>query len=631
MTLAKRIFAITFLIAGVALTGLTVLGFARATQILRDVSLQRLADSVDREARLLRNNLTLLRGDVLFLAASDVMDTLARAMGSEGVTELPAAEVQAAEQRLARVFDIVMRQRPAYTQIRLVGLGNEGREVVRVNRENGQPVLVPDTGLQAKGDRYYLPEVASLAPGQVYMSRVDLNREHGRIVEPHQPVFRIGTPVAGPNGAIVGAVIVNVDFDVFVEALEPPGEGLFLALANERGDYLAHPDEAKRFPFEFGRKAKLPDDYTMGAVWADWLARRAEPLRHYDQTQSTTVALDRIELGSIADNAKGRALVLAAISPLAALESEATAFRNHLIVIALLVGAILAVALAAATSRLTRPIRDLTVAADRIAAGEADVDLEVRRQDETGVLAQALAGMLEALRSAAKQEELAAMGRMASMIAHDLRNALSAVKMNLQILGRQEARDRPDQPHSRIALDQIQYMEHILTDMLIFARPDRLDADWVEIEDVVRAALLSVLPAVDAKQVNVLLSGLETLPRVYGDRTKLIRAIENLFDNAIQASPPGGRLMVDATTVEQTAGPVVELTVTDGGEGIPPDTMERIFEPFFTTRTKGTGLGLAIVKRIVRQHGGEVRVDSAPGQGTTVRVTLPVLPADGGA
>jgi len=630
MTLAKRIFAITFLIAGVALTGLTALGFARATQILREVSLQRLSDSVDREVRLLRNNLTLLRGDVLFLAATDVMDTLTRAMASADAAAPSAAEVQAAEQRLARVFDIVMRQRPAYTQIRLVGLGNDGREVVRVNREDGQPVIVPDTGLQAKGDRYYLQEIASLAPGQVYLSRVDLNREHGRIVEPHQPVFRIGTPVAASNGAIVGALIVNVDFDVFVEALEPPGEGLFLVLTNERGDYLAHPDAAKRFPFEFGRRARLPDDHAMGDAWREWLAQRAEPLRHYDESRSTTVALDRIELEGIADNAEGRALVLAAISPLAALESEATAFRNHLIAIAVLVGAVLAIALAAATSRLTRPIRDLTVAADRIAAGEADVDLAVKRRDETGVLAQALARMLEALRSAAKQEELAAMGRMASMIAHDLRNALSAVKMNLQILGRQEARDRPDQPHSRIALDQIQYMEHILTDMLIFARPDRLDADWVEVEDVVRAALLSVLPAVDAKQVNVLLGGLETLPRVHGDRTKLIRAIENLFENAIQASPPGDRLTVGAKTVEHPAGPAVELTITDGGEGIPNDVMERIFEPFFTTRTKGTGLGLAIVKRIIRQHGGEIRVDSAPGQGTTVRVTLPVLPLDQG-
>jgi len=87
--------------------------------------------------------------------------------------------------------------------------------------------------------------------------------------------------------------------------------------------------------------------------------------------------------------------------------------------------------------------------------------------------------------------------------------------------------------------------------VLIFARPDRLDADWVEVEDVVRAALQSVSPAVDSKQVNVLLGGLETLPRVHGDRTKLIRAMENLFDNAIQALPPDGRLTVGARAVQR--------------------------------------------------------------------------------
>ena len=133
------------------------------------------------------------------------------------------------------------------------------------------------------------------------------------------------------------------------------------------------------------------------------------------------------------------------------------------------------------------------------------------------------------------------------------------------------------------------------------------------------------------KQANVLLGGLEMLPRVHGDRTKLIRAMANVFDNAIQALPPGGRLTVGAKSVEQPAGPMVELTVTDGGEGIPPEAMERIFELFFTARTKGTGLGLAIVRRILRQHGGEVQVNSAPGHGTTVRITLPVLPSDQGA
>ncbi|HYD31923.1 MAG TPA: sensor histidine kinase [Azospirillaceae bacterium] len=625
MTLAKRIFAITFLIAGVALTGLTVLGFARATQILRDISLQRLSDGVDREARLLRNDLTLLKGDVLFLAATDVMDTLSRAMSVQNPS---GEEVAAAEQRLARIFSIVMQQRPSYTQVRLVGLAGEGREVVRVNRVGGQPTIVTKAELQPKGDRYYLQEIARYRPGQVYLSPVDLNREHGRIVEPHQPVFRVATPVFGPEGTPVGTIIVNVDFDIFLRDLEPPVEGLFFVITDEHGEYLLHPDAGRRFAFEFGRSARLPDDYGMETAWRGWLAHGQAPLRHYARDRSTTLVLDRIDLDPVADNAERRLLVLAAISPLAMLESEATAYRQHLIVLALIVGALLAVALAMATSRLTRPIRGLTVAADRIAAGEADVDLDVRRRDETGLLAQALGRMLDSLRRAAKHEELASMGRMASMIAHDLRNALSAVKMNVQILARQEARTAPDQPHSRIALDRIQYMEHILTDMLIFARPDRLDADWVEVEDVVRAAFLAVLPAADAKQVNVLFGGLETLPRVHGDRTKLIRAVENLLDNAIQALPSGGRLSVSAQAVRGDGGPAVQLMIADNGEGIPPDALPQIFEPFFTTRSKGTGLGLAIVRRIVRQHGGEVQVESAPGRGTTVRIVLPVLPPD---
>lgn len=121
---------------------------------------------------------------------------------------------------------------------------------------------------------------------------------------------------------------------------------------------------------------------------------------------------------------------------------------------------------------------------------------------------------------------------------------------------------------------------------------------------------------------------LSALPKILGDRTKLLRALQNIFDNAVQAMPRGGRLTLTAFPVLHESSPAVEITVSDEGEGVPPELVSKVFEPFFTTRSKGTGLGLAIVHRVVRAHGGGVTLDASASGGVRVRIVLPIAPAN---
>ncbi|MHA1152009.1 MAG: ATP-binding protein [Alphaproteobacteria bacterium] len=231
-------------------------------------------------------------------------------------------------------------------------------------------------------------------------------------------------------------------------------------------------------------------------------------------------------------------------------------------------------------------------------------------------------------REIADTQSLAAMGRMASMVAHDLRNALSTVKMNLQILFRRHS-DSTDieSEHCRMGLDQVRYMEEILRDMQSFARPEALRADWYDMPPIIDDALVVFSHEFAERDVRVVREDSRGLPKVYCDRTKVTEVLRNLIQNALHAMPDGGTLSVGVRLVLVAPDPMVQVFVRDTGEGIPDDVLPNVFEPFFTTRAKGSGLGLAIAKRIIDQHGGDVRVESEVGSGTVVSFSLPTVPA----
>lgn len=231
----------------------------------------------------------------------------------------------------------------------------------------------------------------------------------------------------------------------------------------------------------------------------------------------------------------------------------------------------------------------------------------------------------ERTREIKESEGLTVMGRMASMIAHDLRNALSTVKMTLQILNRRykDNVDGVEKEHCAMGLEQVRYMEDVVRDMLSYARPDRLQHQWEDVNKIIEGALTMVTSYVSAKNINVVHRENQHLPKVYCDRVKILQVLQNLFANAIQALPEGGALTVKTHLVLNDATPLIEISIRDDGKGMDSQTLKNIFEPFFTTNAKGTGLGLAIVKRIIDQHKGEINVQSALGEGSEFRIILP--------
>ena len=233
-------------------------------------------------------------------------------------------------------------------------------------------------------------------------------------------------------------------------------------------------------------------------------------------------------------------------------------------------------------------------------------------------------------RELARTQALTAMGRMASMIAHDLRNPLSSVKMCMQLLGKQSSNDEKEL--SDIGLDQIRYMENILTDMLTYARPEAVNVEWVNIEKLLDTTLISLHKRIEEAQSVIHVDYQSGLPALPADANKLRQLFSNLIVNALQASEKNangsGDIHIKAFQVLSKTGSAVQVSICDNGIGIHSQDQQKLFEPFYTTRTKGTGLGLAIVKQIVDQHQGEVALIPREVDGTCAVVTLPTAPRD---
>lgn len=230
-----------------------------------------------------------------------------------------------------------------------------------------------------------------------------------------------------------------------------------------------------------------------------------------------------------------------------------------------------------------------------------------------------------------KNKELAAVGRMANMIAHDLRNPLSSIKMGMRILEKSATEFLGNKERELISIsrEQVKYMESILTDMLSYSRPDNLNLEWLNLDKLIELAILNTQKQLEEYRVNVNTHFQPGLPTINGDSTRLRQALSNLILNAAQATEnnEGKRLIQIETQLQLTnKGTSILIEIIDNGYGIDADKIEQLFEPFYTTRAKGTGLGLAIIKRIIDQHHGEIKLEPVESGGTKASIVFPTGP-----
>jgi signal transduction histidine kinase len=275
------------------------------------------------------------------------------------------------------------------------------------------------------------------------------------------------------------------------------------------------------------------------------------------------------------------------------------------------------------TRRITIPLERLADAADSVARGELDRRVEQDGPDEIRRLGVAFNTMTRSLqrtlRRISQQEAAAAIGSFAASLAHEVRNPLSAVRLDLE-RAREEVTDG-DRVATLLdrALQQIDRLDATVSGSLRIARSGNVPMTTLDIRDPIDAAVAAAQPHFAERDARLEQSLPPDPLMVHGNGAALEQLLLNLLLNAAAALPAQGSAAVSARLLDD----VVEITVRDDGRGIAPDELERVFDPFYTTREEGTGLGLTIVRRIADAHGAELSVESEPGLGTTIRLGMP--------
>ncbi len=230
---------------------------------------------------------------------------------------------------------------------------------------------------------------------------------------------------------------------------------------------------------------------------------------------------------------------------------------------------------------------------------------------------------LTQIRDLKKQVEtnrrLAAIGKLAAGVAHEIRNPLSSIKGFATYFSRQYENEPEDVEIAKIMIQEVERMDRSITQLLEFAKPMGVQIKQVRIEPLIRHSLKLVSHDLGKKKIRVQTDIRTRKETIHTDPERICQVLLNLYMNALNAMDTNGIIEVGVTDADDG----IEIRVADNGCGIPAKDLEKIFDPYFTTRPKGTGLGLSIVHRIVENLKGEIRVESSPTKGTVFYITLP--------
>jgi signal transduction histidine kinase len=284
--------------------------------------------------------------------------------------------------------------------------------------------------------------------------------------------------------------------------------------------------------------------------------------------------------------------------------------------------------------RITRPLHRLVDGTVNIAKGDFSQAVVETSRDEVGDLARSFNEMTsqllqtrrrmeEANRRLVQQEKLASIGRMAATIAHEIRNPLTSVKLNVQKVAEEEGLAEVISAHLGLSLEGIDQIERFIKELLNFTRVQELALERWPVEQIVEESLKMIKGTLAARKITVETRWDEGLPPVLADADKLRQVFLNLFRNAHEAIGSDGTVSIACDTVAKGGRTMVRIKIADTGPGIPEKVRANIFEPFYTTKPSGFGLGLANARKIVEQHNGTIGVDKAGRRGTAFVILIP--------
>jgi len=757
---------IAFLALGVF--PLAVYGFysiMSMSRSLEEQTLKKLQFQIDATGDQISEFLKNIQRDLLYLSSASSFENLA-SLQQKGAGDRNSQLFEKAQKQVEKDFLRFSKGKRAFYQLRYIN--SSGLEIVRMNRDSAEVYIVAKEELQDKSDRYYVKEALKCPPGEIYVSRMDLNIERGIVEIPLKPVVRYATPVINLGGQTCGVLIINVFAEAVFDIIGDIPKEAYSILTDHAGLYLYH--SRNTHDRSYFRNRSLHDDYP-----AEIVKNVLREKNNLTRSSKHILASARIHSSIQTNNAWTLLLAVPNRIIFAAVYEMRTVFFTILILL-VIVATFLGMV---AAGEFTRPALKLIQGADLIAKGEFSHRIHVDSKDELGdlsghfntmarrlgqsqrklqrwneelqseverrttelvvseaqlkiemqklddivssigaeiclidenlgvvwvneTLAERLNGQNAALdkkcyalfhngsefcahclgeqtiksgqggkvvvsrsdengedrifqvvftpvvdvngkisqmlemhlditesvmqersleKQLAEKERLASQVQLAAGVIHEVAKPLASMKITLQVL-EEESADEEQRSFLKGMENQIDHLSAFLRTFSTFARPRPLDLNLCGIEDIVRQVLLLVKKDAERRNVEIHVKYEDELPEIKLDPLQMQQVILNICINAFEAMPKGGVLHIECE-MAHTDKSALRLCISDDGEGIHPDKIEKLFEPFYSDKPNGTGLGLTIVRQIIRGHGGELQVKSEPGEGASFILTFP--------
>ena len=659
-SLPRKFAVMAFIIAGIGILGVALFSYHDAASLLRRQSVERISGELHRLTLGLKENVERMRFDAQRIARSDSVSGYNRAVQGGGYDDEFNMTQSLWKKRIELELVSLLEQRPEYLQIRYIGVADNGLEIVRIERRGNEIINVHEDKLQKKGQYDYVRKTILLRPDEQFISKVELNREFGRIVFPMQPVIRAAAPVYTPDGKVFGVVVINVNFDKIASPFLLAPEDVSYIIADEQGDYLFHRDKDRRFTMALGGAPGFKKDYPDFTLMLHENSNEDYKAINLPEISSTLI-VRYLHYDPLDEN---KYLIVGALTSHTVIDQQAQGFGQRLVVGVMLLVVILSIAMAIMAGFLLRPIQSLTDAANRIAAGEEDINIPVfDRQDELGMLAKSFNTMLthlnqsrhdlqelaESLEEQVRErtldmkealEKAKVSARIKSeflaTMSHEIRTPMNGVIGMLDLLDKSDL-NKEQQHRLSLARNSANALLNLINDILDFSKVEAGKLELEEIDFDLRSMLGDFA---EAMAVQAQKKGLEVVldlknieySMVQGDPGRIRQLLTNLVGNAIKFTERGEIIIQVKLQPEPLPGEPNRLKmvcrITDTGIGIPADKIASLFDSFSqvdsstTRKYGGTGLGLAIVKKISGLMGGDVSVSSTEGKGSCFEFSL---------
>lgn len=284
--------------------------------------------------------------------------------------------------------------------------------------------------------------------------------------------------------------------------------------------------------------------------------------------------------------------------------------------------------------RISRPVKKLVDGTVRISKGDFSHKIEINSQDELGNLARSFNAMSARLLETREQmeethkkliqaEKLASIGKLAATIAHEIRNPLTSVKLNIQKVLEDDRLEAMEREHLAITQEGIGQIEKFVKELLNFTRVSGLQLARFPVSQILEESVKMMVDSFRQKRIAIERKVDEGLPEVLVDGDKMRQVFLNVLRNAYEAVDQNGKIIISAALAGNGQAKKIRVRISDSGCGIPDKDWENIFEPFFTTKPSGFGLGLANARKIVEQHKGVIRVVKKRSAGTAFEILIP--------